>query len=213
MMTEELISKLVAEAKPVPCRAMEMRLGKGILIGAVFTLVLVVLLLGIRPDISAASMSAVFWIKIAYGGAYAAIGVMFLRQLARPCTRAIKGVALLAIPTALLSLLVANELLAAWRTGDASALAFASGWSCTLLIVALSIPLMAGIVWAFGEFAPSKLKAAGAAAGLTAGGLAAVFYSLYCVEVSATYLWTRYTVALAATSMIGALAGPRLFRW
>ena len=86
MMTDELISKLVAEAKPVPCRAMEMRLGKGIVVGGAITLLLVALLLGIRPDIGTASTSAVFWVKIAYGGAYAALGVSLLRQLSRPCT-------------------------------------------------------------------------------------------------------------------------------
>jgi len=213
MKTDQLISSLVADAKPVSCRAMELRLAKGLVVGALITLALVVSLLGIRPDIGTASRTAPFWIKIAYDGVYGAIGVMFLRQLARPCTRVVKGTALLAVPTALLALLVGNELLAALRTGDMAPLAMGRNWSCTLLIVSLSIPLMAGIVWAFGEFAPSKLKAAGAAAGLTAGGLAAAIYSLYCIEASATFIWTRYSVALAATSVIGALAGPRLLRW
>jgi hypothetical protein len=86
-------------------------------------------------------------------------------------------------------------------------------WTCVPLIAGLSVPLFGGLIWALRQMAPTRLRAASAAAGLAASGFAATLYCLYCQQVSPTYILTRYTLAIALFSAAGALIGPRLLRW
>jgi hypothetical protein len=61
--------------------------------------------------------------------------------------------------------------------------------------------------------APTRPALAGAAAGLLAGGLGAAVYASYCVEDSAFFLATWYTLAIAIVTSIGSALGARLLRW
>jgi hypothetical protein len=84
---------------------------------------------------------------------------------------------------------------------------------CSLLVFLLSLPIGAGLLWSFRRLAPTRLRLAGAAAGLTAGAWSATLYCLHCPEVSAIFVLTWYTLGIAATALAGALLGPRLLRW
>ena len=116
-----------------------------------------------------------------------------------------------AVPVSLLALASLNEL--ADASSGAGRLIVEPRWMCVPLILALATPIYAGLLWAFRDFAPTRLWAAGAAAGLAAGGLAATVYGLYCQQVSPTYVLTRYSAAIALAAVIGGLAGRRLLRW
>ena len=85
--------------------------------------------------------------------------------------------------------------------------------SLVVALVALSIPIFAGLLWSFRRLAPTHFRAAGAAAGLSAGGWAATIYCLHCPEVSAIFVLTWYTLGIALAASVGALMGPRLLRW
>jgi hypothetical protein len=85
--------------------------------------------------------------------------------------------------------------------------------SCSSLIFLLSIPLFAGILRSFSRFAPTRLAAAGAAAGLAAGATAATIYSFHCPEVSAAFVLSWYSLGIGLPAVLGAFAGPRLLRW
>jgi hypothetical protein len=61
--------------------------------------------------------------------------------------------------------------------------------------------------------APTRLRLAGAAAGLLAGGVAATVYGLHCQEMTAAFVVTWYSLGVAASVAVGALLGPRLLRW
>ena len=52
-----------------------------------------------------------------------------------------------------------------------------------------------------------------AAAGLLAGAFAAAVYCLHCPETSAIFVLIWYSLGILATSLLGALLGPRLLRW
>jgi hypothetical protein len=48
---------------------------------------------------------------------------------------------------------------------------------------------------------------------LLAGGLAAALYALQCTDDSPLFIVTWYSLAIAAVTLIGTLAGRRLLRW
>ena len=84
---------------------------------------------------------------------------------------------------------------------------------CPLLVLTLSAPIFAGLLWSFRRLAPTRLRAAGAAAGFAAGAWAATLYGLHCPEVSALFVLTWYSLGIALAAAVGALVGPRLLRW
>jgi hypothetical protein len=61
------------------------------------------------------------------------------------------------------------------------------------------------LLWSFRRLAPTHFRAAGAAAGLSAGGWAATIYCLHCPEVSAIFVLTWYTLGIALAASVGAL--------
>jgi hypothetical protein len=80
-------------------------------------------------------------------------------------------------------------------------------------VLRLAIPIFIGLLWAYRRLAPTRLRAAGAAAGLAAGASAATLYCLHCPETSALFVLTWYSLGIAMMTAIGALLGPRLLRW
>jgi hypothetical protein len=62
-------------------------------------------------------------------------------------------------------------------------------------------------------FAPTRLRLAGAAAGLAAGATGAAVYSLHCPELAAPFLGTWYVIGVLIPTAAGALIGPRVLRW
>jgi hypothetical protein len=88
------------------------------------------------------------------------------------------------------------------------------GWQlCTWLILILSIPIYAGLWWAFRSFAPTRMEAAGAVTGLCASAIAGVVYCLHCPTDTAVFALTWYTLAFAIAAIVGRLFGRRLFYW
>jgi hypothetical protein len=61
--------------------------------------------------------------------------------------------------------------------------------------------------------APTRFRAAGAAAGLVAGAIGAMVYVFYCREVSASFVFSWYTLGMTLPAIGGALLGPKLLRW
>jgi hypothetical protein len=191
---------------------LERQLGAGAIIGAMFALLLLIAALGVRPDLMAAAGTSGFWAKAAYTSSLGLIGLLLLAQLARPETQRLRRAWLIAAPVVLLAVFASAEL-ASVPPGARSELLFDPLWTCVPLIVGLGVPLFGGLIWALRHMAPTRLRAAGAAAGLAASGFAATLYCLYCQQVSPTYILTRYSLAIALFSAAGALIGPRLLRW
>ncbi|PSJ43461.1 NrsF family protein [Allosphingosinicella deserti] len=212
MDTDALIEALARDAKPVPRRSFERRMAAGLSLGASFAFLMLVTGLGIQHDLLTAAVTPGFWGKAAYTSSLAMIGLLLSAQLARPSTRRLRGAWLVAAPIALLAVFAAAEL-AGIDPNTRSGLVREPLWTCVPLILALAVPIFIGLAGAIRQMAPTMLRAAGAAAGLATSGLAATLYGLYCQQLSATYILTRYTLAIALFSALGALIGPRLFRW
>jgi hypothetical protein len=212
MDTDSLIEALARDTAPVPRRSLEHRLAAGLIAGAGVALLLLVAGLGVRPDILDAAGTIGFWAKAAYTSSLALVGLLLVARLARPETQRLRRAWLIAAPPLLLAVFASAELAAAPRSVR-SELLFDPVWTCVPLIAGLSVPLFGGLIWALRQMAPTRLRAASAAAGLAASGFAATLYCLYCQQVSPTYILTRYTLAIALFSAAGALIGPRLLRW
>jgi hypothetical protein len=84
---------------------------------------------------------------------------------------------------------------------------------CPFIVLVLAVPIFAGLLWSFRRLAPTRLHAAGAAAGLAAGAWAATIYCLHCAEASAIFVLTWYSLGILLATGIGALLGPRVLRW
>jgi hypothetical protein len=211
--TDDLIARLSADLKPSPRSAATRRLAFGGLVGALASAAFVVLALGVRPDIAQASERAMFWMKFAYGGAIGLIAAWAVERLARPAAsarrRAVWLVAPLAVMTALATRWLEVTPPGAWPPllmGHSAAL-------CPWLILAASLPVLAGLVWAVRGLAPTRLRLTGLMVGLAAGGVGATAYALHCDEMAAPFLALWYSAGVALAAFLGWLTGPRLLRW
>lgn len=210
MKTDDLIEALAAGLEPVkPARLSPLLVG-GAFIVAVSV---VVVLMGVLPDLSEAVRGPVLWAKAAYTAALALASAWLVTRLGRPGTPAgpagwsvvaVVGVAAL-LGAIELARLPAEARMDAW-------LGFTwriCGWNI-LMISAFAAPL---IFLAARRLAPTRPMQAGAAAGLLTGAVAATAYGLHCPEATAAFVATWYTLGMAAAAAIGAVIGRFALRW
>lgn len=213
MNTEQLIEQLAADVRPVRAHPVGRRLALGIVLGASVSLAVILVTLGMRPDLGVAMHGFAFWMKWAYTLSLSAIAIYATARLARPEPASLRSLWLILVPV---SLLAGVGLLELARTPPADWLAMWLGVSwrqCPWLVLALAMPIFGGLLWSFRRLAPTRLRAAGAAAGLAAGAFAATVYCLHCPEVSAIFVLTWYSLGILLAASFGALVGPRLLRW
>jgi hypothetical protein len=84
---------------------------------------------------------------------------------------------------------------------------------CSANIALLSLPVFVALVWLMKGLAPTRLRLSGAAAGLAAGAVAALVYTLHCPELEAPFLALWYVLGMLIPAAFGAVAGPWLLRW
>ncbi len=213
MNTDDLINSLSADVAPVRRGAVGRRIVLGIFAGALVSLAYVVLNMGVRPDFGVAMRGFPFWMKWAYTISLAVGAIAMTAQLARPDTRRLRGLWLMAIPVLLLAGVGATELFSTPQT-EWLAMWLGHSWTqCPWRVLGLAMPIFVGLLWSFRRLAPTRLRAAGAAAGLAAGAFAATVYCLHCPEVSAIFVLTWYSLGILLATLVGALLGPRLLRW
>lgn len=212
-MNDDLIDRLVGDLRPTPRRAAAGRIGIGLGAGAVLSAVLMVIWLGLRPDLASALATGPYWMKFAYTLGLAAVALVAAARLSRPAGKsgrvfpALVGIVALLGALALLQLAIAAP-------GARMPLVLGKTYDiCPYNIVVLSLPILAGVLWALRGLAPTRLALAGAAAGLTAGAAGAWIYSFHCDESAAPFIAIWYTAGIAAVTLVGALTGRWLLRW
>jgi hypothetical protein len=182
-------------------------------LGALFTTLLTVNLLGIRPDLSSAIHLPMFWVKLGWVASLAITTLVACMRLSQP------GRQLGWTPRALLTPMLALWALAAISLflalpSTRNELFFGRTWSiCPFRIAALSVPVFIGSFWALHGMAPTRLRLAGAAAGLLSGAIAAFIYALHCPEMAAPFLGVWYPIGMVIPTTLGALLGTRLLHW
>jgi hypothetical protein len=211
--TDQLIEALTKDVQPVRRSAVSRRVAAGIAVGAVGTVLLIAVLLGFNPQLDVAMRHYSFWVKWGYTLSLGVCAVVATTRLARPDSGKLGWLWVMVLPVASLAAIGIFEMS---RVPPAQWLAMWLGesWSvCSALVFMLSLPIFGGLLWSFRRLAPTRLRAAGATAGLTAGAWAATLYCLHCPEVSAIFVLTWYTLGIALAALAGAILGPRLMRW
>lgn len=211
--SSRFIDLLVADLKPVRPGAMRRQVLMALGVCALISLAIVLSLWGVRPDITTALSTMSFWAKETFVIALALAGIGAMLGLARPDGVA-RMSANLAIGAAVIMAFLAVLQLAAsppdlWRhlvMGKTAAV-------CPWLIMLLAFPILAGALLVMRRMAPTRLTAAGAAAGLAAGALSALVYSVSCEESTMPFIFVWYGVAILAMTLIGAALGRRVVRW
>lgn len=213
MQTDELIEALARNLEPVRPRRGGRAFALAIMLGTPLALLLMVQLLGVNPQLGAYLTQPMFWVKFGFGLALAATALWLALRLARPGLRVGGARWLPLLPVGALWLLAA-AVLAAAAPGDRGALIFGSSWAtCPANIAMLSAPLLVGALLALRTLAPTRLVAAGAAAGLFAGGVGSAVYALHCPELAAPFLAIWYVLGVLVPVAVGALVGSAVLRW
>ena len=214
MKTDALIALLSGGSPAADPHVLRRRSAMAIGWGAFGAALLMAVLLGVRPDLEAAARLPMFWIKLAFPSALAAIAPYALLRLARPGARLGWLPAALAAPVAVVWLLAVAAALGA-SPAVRSEMLFGDTWrECLVNITILSVPAFAGLMWALKDYAaPTRPALAGGAAGLLAGALGAAVYALHCPELAAPFIAVWYMLGMLIPATLGALIGSRLLRW
>lgn len=211
MKTESLIELLAQGAGPAPRRQVARRLLPVLGGGVLGSVLLALWIWGRVPDAMWATPAP--WMKLAYTLAVATAAWVLVDRLARPGARAESGMrAVMGVTGAMAVLALGSVVFTAPEARRAEWMGHS--WAgCPLNVALLSLPGLALALWALRGLAPTRPRAAGAAAGLLAGALGAAGYSLACTEPAASFVATWYTLGMAAVVALGAALGPRLLRW
>jgi hypothetical protein len=211
--SSSFIDLLVADLTPVRPGAMRRQILAALGICALVSLAAVLWLWGVRPDIAAALPTMSFWTKEAFVIVLALAGIGAMLRLAQPGGVARTSATLAFGAAAIMALLAGLQLAASppdlWRhlvMGRTSAV-------CPWLIMLLALPILAGALLVMRRMAPTRLTAAGAAAGLAAGGLSALVYSVSCDESTMPFIFVWYGLAILVMTLLGAALGRRVVRW
>lgn len=213
MKTDDLVAMLARHAEPV---ARTNRIGRFALVmlaAGVASFVLMLVTLGVRPDLADAARDAMFWVKLGFAAALAGAAVAAVWRLAIP------GRGLAAVPMAIAAPVAAMALLAiaafaGAQSGARLDLLFGATWkSCPFNITLLAIPGVALLLWLTRGSAPTRPALAGAACGLTAGAVAAFVYALHCPEMAAPFVAVWYLLGMLIPAAVGAVLGGRVLRW
>ncbi|MFJ4110038.1 DUF1109 domain-containing protein [Pseudomonas sp. NPDC089758] len=213
MKTEELITLLAAGEGPVDRHALARRLALALLAGTLAAVLMTVALYGVRSDLGEVVRTPLFWAKLALPTSLALLGLWLTQRLARPGVRGGIAWQLLGLPLLVVWLGAAISLFGAPVEARAD-LIFGRTWrTCALNITLLCVPVFITLFWALRGLAPTRLRQAGAAAGLLAGSTATVVYCLHCPEMQVPFWATWYVLGMSVPTLIGAVLGPRVLRW
>jgi hypothetical protein len=205
--------QLVLDLRPVQPHAVAARLLAGLGTGVAVSVAMVGIWLGYRSDMSAATRTVMFWVKLGYLLAVGALALWSVERLARPGTEALSRILWLLLPLAAVAALAASQIAGAQAQDRMHMIMGASAPVCPPLIIAIAIPPLIGLVWAVRGLAPTRLRLAGAMIGLAAGGFGGGAYALHCSEWTAPFLAVWYSLGVAGCGVIGAALGPYVLRW
>lgn len=213
MKTDRLIGMLATgvafEHRVDPWHSLPLAIGFGV----VCSTLLMLKLIPLNPDLGKVMLLYGFWQKLGVSAAIAGISLLIVIRLSRPGAGLGYLWQALSLPVIAIWLVAAFILMAA-DTEARAALFFGNTWKvCPFLITMLATPVFAGTFWAMRELAPTRLRLAGAGAGLFAGASGAVVYCFHCPELDAPFIAFWYLLGMLIPAVIGALLGPKLLRW
>jgi hypothetical protein len=209
--TNELIDLLATGAGPAPRWVEARRLLPMMALGGIASAAGALAILGPIPAELFATPAP--WIKFAYAGGLAAAAAWLVARLGRPVPRTRAPLRGLLLVLGVMGLFALFTLIVS-PAGERLALVLGHSWfRCPVNVLALSLPALAGALWALKGLAPTRPRAAGLAAGLLAGSLGALGYSLSCTELAPAFVAVWYSLGIGLAGALGTLLGPRVLRW
>ena len=210
MKTEDLIAAMSADATPQP--AVTMRLWRMFPVAVLASLVALLTVWHVRPDLAVALASPAV-IKTLIPAALAGAAFWLAQGLTRPEAKARAQWAVVGVLVLGCVALVGRGMIAGGPSGLGAALNSPNLITCFLSIPVLSALPLGAVFWAMRTGATSNVWLAGAAAGLLAGAAGAAIYSLHCPEDSILFFLPAYGTNVLIMVGIGTALGPRLLRW
>lgn len=213
MKTDELVAMLATGVDVVDPRTVEKRFALALALGLSGAGILMVSLLGVRPDLAQVAMTGMFWLKLAFPAAVLGATLSVTMRLARPGRSARSGWLVSAAVVAALWI-GAGAVLVAAPPALRPHMALGDTWRvCTACVTVLSLPAFCAVFWALRGLAPTKLQQAGGAAGLLAGAQGLLVYCLHCPETALPFWSIWYLLGMLVPAAMGALLGKALLRW
>jgi hypothetical protein len=213
MKTDDLIDMLGTNVEPVDLRRPWRTLALAVAVGIVLAACLMMLVLGVRPDLLNAGALVSLCLKLLLTGGVVLLAALALNKAMRP-----GGERKVSLLSAVLPLLAVGVLAVI-----ALAMSPSEHWQSMLigdqwLDCLISIPLIAAVpfailTWAVQQAAPTHLSRVGALVGLTAGSISAMGYALHCSDDSVPFVALWYGATIALCTLAGFKLGPRLLRW
>ena len=211
MKTEALIELLARDAGPAPRALVAKRLTPAVAVGLLASAGASIAWFGMIPW--SLFSTPVPWTKMVYAAALALAAGWWAVRLSRPGASADRprrvalGVVMVMAVVGLVSWL-------SQPAADRLAALLGHSWiNCAPSVLAVSLPALAAALWALKGLAPIRPRAAGFAAGVLAGSIGAIGYSLSCTEASAAFVAVWYSLGIMSTGALGALLGPRVLDW
>lgn len=213
MRTEALIAMLATNASQEPAVRPWRRMGVASVFGLAISTLLMLKAIPLNPELARVMLTPEFWQKLIFSASVAGLSMFLLTRLAQPGARSGAALKALPLPALAIWILAATALIAA-APDERLALIFGKTWKvCPFLITMLAAPIFGSTFWALQELAPTRLRLAGAAAGLFAGGAGAVVYCFHCPELDAPFIGIWYLLGMLLPAAAGSALGPRLLRW
>ncbi len=213
MKTDDLITMLATGASHEwtgdPWRRLMLAIG----FGTLGSTILMVSAIAVNPEFASVLRLLQFWEKLGFAATIAAASFVIMMRLSQPGARLGMELHALLAPVAAMWILAGIVLVSA-DSSERASLFFGKTWKvCPILITMLATPVFAATLWAIRELAPTRLRLAGAAAGLFSGAVGAVVYCFHCPELDAPFIAFWYSLGIVIPAVAGALSGPRLLRW
>ncbi|MQB10528.1 DUF1109 family protein [Agrobacterium sp. ICMP 6402] len=211
--TEDIIEQLAGDLKPVAAFATERRLALAALPALGVSLLLMLVILGLRGDMDDALSELGFWIKSAYNALLAVAAFAAVRRLARPDGDSGLFFVWLAVIFIAMAAIALVQLGFAVPGSYATLILGSSALHCPFLIVAFALPVFLANFTALKRSAPADPTLAGFVGGLAAGAAGAWVYSWFCTENGMAFVLIWYSLGILMMGLIGAFAGSRFLRW
>jgi hypothetical protein len=210
MHTDELIRSLAADMRP--SLSLTGSVAVALAVGFALSALLFWITLGPRADLAAAAATVRFDLKVVEMLLLAAAAGVLVLRLARPGADVRPAAGwLLVVPILLAAAALVEFVLVGpqWRTK----LVGSNSLVCLTAIPLLALPVLAALLYALRQGAPTRPGLTGAVAGLAAAGFAAALYALQCTDDSPLFVATWYPLAILIVSLLGAAAAQWLLRW
>jgi hypothetical protein len=211
MRTEDLLNALVAD-RAGASRPLHRGLVAALAGGGLVSLLLFIMVFGVRADIGPALATWRFDLKLALVVLAVGLALRLCILAARPAStgRILLGlVPLGAVAVAA----VATELVTVPAASWGTRLVGTNSMICLTAVPLLSLAPLMAVLAALRSGAPASPALAGAVSGLLAAMAGATLYAFHCFDDSPLFVITWYTLATIPVMLVGAFAGSRLLRW